>query len=323
MKLATIALLGLLGIPSLCPIALAQSATRQVTLGILEGSATAPDTRLIRALRDLGYQQDRNLTIEFRSANGHNDELPRLAAELVRLKPDVIVGAGTPVLLALKEATPSIQIVMMGSGDPVKYGLVQSLAHPGANITGRSDQTSDLGPKRFQLLKETLPGICCVARLGNPSNPGNASEQTLRDIITKSLDIEIKYIWVATPDQLEQVLAAPLDDRFKALFLTGDAMFVAHRAQIAEAALRRGFATFGPYPNDAQAGFLEAYGENPGKVGTVAAAYVDKILKGAKPADLPIAQPTEFQLVVNLKTAKALGLTIPQSILARADEVIE
>jgi putative tryptophan/tyrosine transport system substrate-binding protein len=323
MKLTGFALLGVLGITGLVPIAVAQPATKQVTLGVLDATGTGPNPAFIKALRDLGYQLGRNLTIEFRSANGHNEELPRLATELVSLKPDVIVATGTAVVSAVKQATGSIPIVMGASGDPVGYGLVQSLAHPGANITGRSDSAGELGPKRMQLVTETLPGICCVARLANPSNPGNVASLLANRSAWASLGIEVKAIEAATPDQLDEVLAAPLDDRFKTLFIAADAMLAAHRVQIAEAALRRGLATFGAFPDDARAGFLEAYGENPANTSAVTAGYVDKILKGAKPADLPVQQPTAFELVVNLKTAKALGLTIPHSIITRADEVIE
>jgi putative ABC transport system substrate-binding protein len=323
MKLGKIVLLGVLGLTALVPIASAQPATKQVTLGVLVPAGTAPSPALIGALRDFGYRQGGNLTIEFRSANGQYGELPRLAAELVSLKPDVIVAGGTPATLAVKQATGSIPIVMSGSGDPVGSGLVQSLARPGANVTGRSDSSAELGPKRLQLVTETLPGLCCVTLLINPANPGNVATLPTRLSAAKSLDIELNVIKAATPDQLDQVLAATLDDRFKALVVAADSLLSAHRVQIAEAALRRGIAVFGPYPDGAQAGFLEAYGENLDNAAHVTAGYVDKILKGAKPADLPVEQPTRFTLVVNLKTAKALGITIPPLILARADEVIE
>ena len=175
MELARIVLLGVLGLTALVPIATAQPATKQVTLGVLYSAGTAPNPALIAALRDFGYRQGGNLTIEFRSANGRNGELPRLAAELVSLKPDVIVASGTPATLAVKQATGSIPIVMSGAGDPVGFGLVQSLAHPDANVTGRSDSSAELGPKLLQLVTETLPGICCVTLLMNPANPGNVA----------------------------------------------------------------------------------------------------------------------------------------------------
>jgi len=269
MKLAGIVLLGVLGITSLVPVTLAQPAIKQVTLGVLDATGTGPSAALIAALRDLGYQEGRNLTIEFRSANGRNEELPRLAAELVSLKPDVIVATGTAVVLAVKQATGSIPIVIGASGDPVGYGLVQGLAHPGANVTGRSDSAGEVGPKRIQLAMETLPGLCCVARLGNPTNPGNVASLLANRSAWASLGIEVKAIEAATPDQLKEVLAAPLDDRFKALLIAPDAMLAAHRVQIAEAALRRGLATFGFFPDDARAGFLEAYGENPANASAV------------------------------------------------------
>jgi putative ABC transport system substrate-binding protein len=324
MKLAGIVLLGILAISSLVPTTAAQPATKQVTLGVLFATGTGPGAALIGALSDLGYEKGRNLTIEFRSADGRNEELPRLAAELVSLKPDLIIARSTPAVLAVKQATSSIPIVMFESGDPVGFGLVESLARPGANVTGRSNSSRELVPKRLQLVTETLPGICCVVILRNPANPGNVAgltPDTTSDV--RSLDIELKVIEAATPDELNHVLATPLDDRFKALFIAADELFGTHQVQIAEAALRRGLPVFGPSPGNARAGFLEAYGENPSNIARAVAVYADKILKGTKPADLPVEQPTKFELVVNLKAAKALRLTIPHSILTRADEVIE
>ena len=272
------------------------------------------------SLRDLDYQ----FKIEFRSAYGRNEELPRLAAELVNLKPDLILALGSPSALALKQATASIPIVIV-SGDPVGYGLVDSLAHPGGNLTGRSDNSAEIGPLRLQLLAETLPGTCCFILLRNPSNPGNvstASSSSSPDVL-KSLGLERKIIEAATPDQLDQVLAGPIEDRFKALVVSADNMFISHRVQIAKAALRLGLPAFGPYPADAEAGFLMGYGVSGDEEARAVAGYIDKILKGAKPADLPVEQPTHYNLVINLKTAKALGITIPQIVFARANEVIE
>jgi ABC-type uncharacterized transport system substrate-binding protein len=221
-KLAKIVLLGVLGLTALVPIASAQQATKQVTLGVLVPAGTNPSPALIGALRDFGYRQGGNLTIEFRSANGQYGELPRLAAELVSLKLDVIVAGGTPATLAVKQATGSIPIVMGSAGDPVGFGLVQSLAHPGANVTGRSDSSGELAPKLLQLVTETLPGICCVTLLMNPANPGNVAALPPRLSAAKSLGIELNVIKTATPDQLDQILAATLDDRFKALVIAAD-----------------------------------------------------------------------------------------------------
>jgi putative ABC transport system substrate-binding protein len=312
-----------LGISSLVPINVAQPETRHVLLGMLQSSWDEPNSSLLKPLQDLGYERGRNLTIEFRSAHGHNEDLPKLAAELVSLKPDVLIATGTAAVRAAKNATSLIPIVMNPSGDPVGNGFAQSFAHPGGNVTGRSDQAADLAAKRLELLQETLPGICCVVRIANSSNPGNVSGSARHLDAAKRLGIESKVIWVATPEQLEEVLAAPLDDRFKALLIAADQMLISQRGQIAKAALRRGLAAFGATPEEAQEGFLEGLGEDYIKGDLIAATYVDKILKGANPGDLPVIQPTEFQLVVNLKTAKALGLTVPQSILARAHEVIE
>lgn len=323
MRIITLGLFAIFTLAGIATTAAAQPAAKQVKVGFLESAGTEPWPAVITALSDLGYQKDRNLTVEYRSADGRNEALPRLAAELVSLKPDVIVAGGTPSVLALKKATTSIPIVMAGSGNPVGDGLVDSLARPGGNVTGRSDGTGELGPLRVQLVAETLPGICCVVNLRNPSNPAHIAGMSNTMNAFEALGMERRVIDASTSDQLDQILASPIEDRFKALIVTADNMFNAHMPQIAEAALRRGLAAFGPHPDDAKAGFLMGYGLNTDEAARSVAGYVDKILKGAKPTDLPVEQPTRFKLVVNLKTAKALAIAIPPLVLNRADEVIE
>ncbi len=328
MKLGSIGLLAVLALATLAAPNAAAQPVKPVTLGILEVArppgSTGPARALVEALRDLGYEESRNLTIEFRSADGRNENLPKLAAELVSLKPDVIVAASTPAVVAVKKATSETPIVMIGVGGPVATGLVQSLARPGGNVTGRSNASGEVAQKRLQLVTEAIPGICCVTMLSNPANPGNVAMLPIMNSAAKSLGIELKMIEAADPGQLEQALAAPLEDRFRtALYLFPDVLFVTRRAEIIESAVRRGLAVFAPFQEDAVAGALMAYGVNIDDEYRAAAVYVDKILKGAKPAELPVEQPTRFKLVINLKTAKALGLTIPPLLLGSADEVIE
>ena len=325
MRFARVILLALAVLVSLsATIAVA----KPVTIGVLEPlgrpGSSSPPPLLITALRNRGFEEGRNLTIVYRSAMGRNEELPRLAAELVSLKPDVIFAWTTPAARAAKAATSTIPIVMAGVGDPVAVGLVPSLARPGGNMTGPSNGAGEVAVKRLQLITETLPGVRGITYLTNPTNPGNAYFIPLRLAAAKSLGIELDIIKIATPDELDQVLGGPLVDRFRtALDLSADALFATRRRQIADAALRLRMSAFGPFRDDAVAGFLMSYGVNAADDYAAAAVYIDRILKGASPADLPIELPTKFHLVINLRTASALGFTIPQAILARANEVIE
>jgi len=331
MKLKKVALVAILGIGILpFQAAAPQPAPKAVTVGALwttvpPGTSEAP-AALVRGLRDLGYQEGQNLTIVFRHGDGTNESLAKLAEELVSLRPDVIIAAATPAALALKKATSTVPIVMISVGNPVEVGLVQSLANPGGNVTGRSNTAGavDINLKRLQLISETIPGICCVTHLINPTNPANVAGTAPMIAEEKTLGIEPKWIEVSDLDRLNQFLATPLDSRFeKALMPTADALFWAHRVEIAEASLRRRIALFGPFREYAEAGALMSYGVDNDEEFRAVAVYVDKIVRGAKPGDLPIEQPTRFRLVVNLKTARAIGLTIPPAVLQRADEVIE
>ena len=278
-----------------------------------------------QSLRDAGYQEGRDVVIEWRSTEGDYDRLPQLAAEIVQSKPDVILAVTTRGARAVKQATSSIPIVMM-VGDPVESGLVASLAHPGGNVTGVSTMgTSDLWAKRLQLLKETIPRLTRVAVLWNPGNPLTPWQaKTMQDLkaAAPSLSLELSFVTVETPVEIGQALTDVRRARAQALCVFADAQLSTYR----EALLRLGSETGLPamyserrFVDD---GGLMSYGANRMDQWRRAAAYVDKILKGAKPGDLPIEQPTTFEFVINLKTAKAIGLAIPQSVLLQANDVI-
>jgi putative ABC transport system substrate-binding protein len=295
------------------------------TIGFLgvAGIASASPA-FIEALGKLGYHEGRNLTILHRAAKDSNAELPALAEELVKLKPAVLVAFGTPPVQALKNATAEIPIVMVGLGDPIGTGLIQSLAHPGGNVTGTANAANELRAKRLQLVVQMLPGIRCLAYLRNPSNQSIMAGENTRKSTGEKLGIDFEVVDVATPEQLADVLAAPLSDRCKtALFLPLDGLFISRRSQIAEFALRQKIALFAPFREDAEAGALMAFSSNIDEQWRLGASYVDLILKGAKPADLPVQQPTKFEMVVNLKTAKVLGVEVPTALLLSADKVIE
>jgi putative ABC transport system substrate-binding protein len=324
-RLVPIAIAGLLGTASL---AVAQPAPGSFTIGMLGPVGAGdggPPPAFIQALRELGYEQGRNLQVLTRAAKTSNAELPALAAELAALKPDVLVAPGTPPSLALKNATTSIPIVALNIGDPVKSGLVQSLAHPGGNVTGTANGSEVWTGKRLQAVTEVLPGLGCVLVLRNPSNPSiaQAAEAVARTAKEK-FGFELRSLAAATGEELDRALTAPLDPNCSsALFLTLDSLFISQRTRIADFALSHRIALFAPFREDAQAGALMSFGVSADDQWRLGAAYVDQILKGAKPSDLPVQLPTKFEIVINLKTAKAIGVTMPQSILAQADGVIE
>jgi putative ABC transport system substrate-binding protein len=300
-----------------------QSARGTFTIGILTG-ITGTSPAFVEALAKLGYQQGKNLTILFRSAKTTNAELPVLAQELVSLKPDVLVAPGTPPALALKSATATTPIVMIGVGDPVATGLVQSLARPGGNITGTANLVEEWSAKRLQGVAQMLPDLRCLIFLRNPANLSITAHDAHRESTGQKLGIDFYVINVSTPEQLDQVLARPLDLRCRgALFLPLDGLFIARRTQIAEYALREKVALFAPFRADAEAGALMTFGFDLDVQWRLGADYVDRILKGARPADLPVQLPVKFETIINLKTAKALGIQVPASLLLSADEVIE
>jgi len=277
-----------------------------------------------QGLRDLGYVEGQNIAIESRWAEGKYDRYPALAADLVRLKVDVIVAQGGAATQAVQQATRTIPIVMSIVLDPVGSGLVPSLARPGGNVTGTSFMGPDLVGKQLQLLKEVVPKVSRVALLRNPANP--ASAQGLRDAeaAARALGVRLQALEARDPQEIDSAFAAMTRERAGALLIFPDPIFGNQRRQIAElAAKRRLPAIHGGLPEYAEAGGLMVYSPNILDLKRRAATYVDKILKGAKPADLPVEQPTKFELVINLKAAKALGLTIPPSLLRRADQIID
>jgi len=276
-----------------------------------------------QGLRELGYVEGRNIAIESRWAEGKYDRYPALAADLVRLKVDVIVPVGGAATQATQQATRTIPIVMSVVIDPVGSGLVASLARPGGNVTGLTIMASDLVGKQLELLKEVVPKVSRVALLWNPDNPGSAPQLRQAEAAARALGVRLQPLEARDPQEIDSAFAAMTRERAGALLILADAIFLNQRRQIAElAAKRRLPAVFGNGEH-AEAGGLMAYSANLLDLERRAATYVDKILKGAKPADLPVEQPSKFELVINLKTAKALGLTIPHSLLLRADEVIQ
>jgi putative ABC transport system substrate-binding protein len=277
-------------------------------------------------LAELGYLEGQTLKLEFRFAEGDIDRLPGLAAELVRLQPSIIVTAGSGATAAAKRATATIPIVMAASLDPVRDGLVQSLPRPGGNVTGLTViSDAELIAKRLQLAKELIPRAARLALVPAPRPLAGAAENWLRDgeAAARSMGFTTQVLEVHDLRRWDEVFAEAARGRADLVYFVEWAPYIAFGRQIAEQALRSQMPTVFGTRVHVEAGGLLSYGTNTGELARRAADYVDKILKGAKPADLPVEQPTKFQLVINMKTAKALGLTIPQSLLVRADEVIE
>ncbi len=309
------------------PPAGAQQTERVPIVGVLATAAASDDPileALRQGLRELGYVEGRNIRIEFRTAQGHADRLPALAEELVQLKVDLIIATSSSVAQAVQHATSTIPIVMVG--DPVGSRLVTNLAHPGGNVTGLSVMTVELSAKRLQLLKEALPRLTRVTVLWNPDTLSTAAQQKIAEDLkaaAHSLSFELSFVSARTPEEIGPAFSAVSRAHAQALLVIESPLFFVHRTTLTNlASMARLPAMYGP-GEFANEGGLMCYGANYGDVYRRSAGYVDKILKGAKPADLPIEQPTRFEFVVNLKTAKALGITIPQSILLRADEVIQ
>jgi len=287
-------------------------------------TGTNPRLEVFRqGLRDLGYVEGRNIAIEYRWAGGRLERLPDLAIELVGLKVDVIVAPTTPMALAAKTATGTIPIVFVTAGDPVGSGLVASLARPGGNVTGLSLLAPELVARQLQLLKEAVPKAFRVAVLSNSTAPYTALMVKETEVAARSLGVRLQLLGVRGADALDGAFSAVIKDRPGALFVLFDPVLFSHRTRIAEFANKQRLPAMYPHREYAESGGLMAYGVDLRDNYRRAATYVNKILKGAKPADLPVEQPTKFELIINLKTAKALGLTIPPSVLARVDEIIE
>ena len=276
-----------------------------------------------KGLRDLSYVEGQNIVIEWRAADDKWDRLPDLAAELVRLQVAVIVTAEGPAALAAKRVTQRVPIVMGQSGDPVALGAVVSLAHPGGNVTGLTTLATDLPGKQVQLLKEAVPKLLRLATLSNPVDPLSAAALRHAETTVRALGLQLQAVEVRDPKEFAEAFSVMTRAGAGGLVVLPDPMFLTQRARIAELAAKNRLPAIYGIPEHAEAGGLMAYAASRSDLFRRAATYVDKILKGAKPADLPVEQPTKFELIINLKTAKALGLTIPPSLLLRADQVIE
>jgi putative ABC transport system substrate-binding protein len=310
----------------------AQQAKKIPRIGIL--LTVSPELPLSRALldafrrglREHGYVEGQNIAIEYRSAQGRVDRFPALAAELARVKVDVIVTGATPAALAAKQVTTSIPIVAGVMADPVGDGLVASLARPGGNVTGLTFLAPGLVAKRLQLLKEAVPRVSRVAALWHP---GSFGEHTMRETLNETegaaqtLGVQLQLLEANSPSDFDKAFSAMTRNRASALIVFPSPMFYNEHRRLVDLAAKHRLPAVYAFREAVDAGGLMAYGANIPELFGRAATYVDKILNGAKPGDLPVEQPTKFELVINMKTAKALGLTIPQSLLLRADEVIQ
>jgi putative ABC transport system substrate-binding protein len=320
-----VAAAGLLALPL---AAAAQPTGRVRRIGML-GSGTlvvaGPLIETVRqGLRELGWVEGQNITIDFRFADGRFDRLPELAAELVGLQPDLIISVPTAATMAAAKATKSIPVVMFGVGDPVALGLVASLARPGGNVTGLSSGVSpQIIGKQLQLLKQTLPKISRVAVLSNPANAGHASFTANAKPSAESLGLQLQLLQARGADEFDGAFAAMGKGRAEAVLVLGDPMFADHNPRLADLAARQRLPTMHLLRGAVPAGALMSYGPDLPDQHRRVAVFVDKILRGAKPAELAVEQPTKFTLAVNLKTARELGITLPQVVLLQADEVIQ
>ena len=305
----------------------AQQPARIPRVGVVVSGLPSAFASRVEALRqglhNLGYLEGRNIVFEYRYAEGKMDRLPDLFAELVQLKVDVIVTHGTPGPLAAKQATSTIPIVMGNVADPVAAGIVTSLARPGGNITGLSAHAPEITAKGLELLREAFPGATRIAVLSNPVNPAHGPMLKETEAAARVLGMDLQIVQAREPRDLDGAFSAIATKRADALIVFDDQLFVSTQTRIAKLAADGRLPTIFSQPENVEAGGLMSYGVRLADLWRRAAAYVDKILKGAKPADLPVEQPTKFELVINLKTAKALGLAIPPALLLRADQVIE
>lgn len=304
----------------------AQQSKSTARLGFLASSSAERDKRRVeafhRGLQELGWVDGRNISIEQRFAAGQFDKLPVLAAELIRLNPDVLVVSGAPAAHAAKNATRAIPIVMTNAADPVGTGLVASLARPGGNVTGLSDFNAGVVVKRLEILKEMVPSAVRVAVLFNPGNPTNPLQLKLIQEAAPALGVRLFSLEVRRTDDIERAFA-PMKDSPDALMILGDPLLGSQARRILDLTMKNRLPSTYGNREWSDIGGLMSYGPSFEELFRRAATYVDKILKGARPGDLPIEQPTTFELVINMKAATALGLTIPQSLLLRADQVIK
>jgi putative ABC transport system substrate-binding protein len=305
----------------------AQPPATMARIGVLHGDALTPERAhrqqaFQQGLHDLGWVAGHNIAIAYRYAEGKFDRLPDLAAELVRLNVQVLVVDGTAGAAAAKHVTQTVPIVMLHGTDPVEGGVVASLARPGGNITGLASPSSEFPGKQLQLLQEVVPKLSRVAVLWNPPLPAHALSLTALERIARAVDIEVQPVAVHSPDDFEGAFAAMHAGQAEALIIFASALHSLHFRRLADLARTSRLPAMARDRQFAEGGLLMAYGQSPRETFLRAATYVDKILKGAKPADLPVEQPMKFELVINLKTAKALGITLPPSLLLLADEVI-
>ena len=307
--------------------AAAQQPAKIPRIGYLGGIFPSSNPDRIEAfrqgLRELGYVEEKNIVIEWRHHEGKLDRLPALAAELVRLKVDIITTVGPPATRAAKGATATIPIVMTQDPDPVGNGFVASLARPGGNITGLSTLAPDLSGKQLELLKEIVPKLSRVAVLGDSNFPGNAEARREAELAAGAFKVQLQYLDVRSHDDIEALFRAASKERPDAILLLSSSLVFSQRTNIAQLASKMRLPVMYYAAEFVEDGGLMCYAASRADSFRRAATYVDKILKGAKPADLPVEQPMKFELVINLKTAKQMGLTIPQSVLYRADRVIK
>jgi len=305
----------------------AQQTKKPPRIGYLTASTPAaqlPSSKALReGLRELGYIEGQNIAIEFRYAEEKPERLPILAAELVRLKVEVIVTGGPTATRTAKEATNTVPVVMSQDNDPVGNGFVVSLARPGGNITGLATLSPELSGKRLELLKEIVPKLNRVAVLGTSTNPGNAQGLKETELAAKAFRVQLQYLDVRDHKDIEIAFREASRERADAVLVLGGPVVLPQRTKVAELAVKNRLPAIYNRPEFVEAGGLVSYSASYTDMSRRAATYVDKILKGAKPADLPVEQPTKFEFVINLKAAKQIGLTIPPNVLARADKVIK
>ena len=297
-----------------------QGTARMPRIGFLAGG---PREDFVRGLRDHGYEPGRNIHIESRFSEGRSERYPELAAELVDLQPDVLVAIGGAAGLAAKQATGTIPIVAAAVPDPVESGLVASLARPGGNVTGVSTLGGDTDMKRMERLKEVVPAASRVAVLANPGGPATGPRLANFEAAAQALGQQVRLVPVRSPDDLAGAFRAAVDLGADALLVPSGPLAISYPARVVELAAQHRLPDFYEHREATDAGGLATFGPDYAEIHRRAATYVDKILKGAKPADLPVEQPTTFDFVINLKTAQGLGLTIPQKVLAQATEIIE
>jgi len=278
---------------------------------------------LTRAMLDLGYTRGKQFVVVERLADGRNERLPELAAELVKLKVDLILASSTNAVAAAQAATTTIPIVFESVGDPVRAGFADSLAHPGHNITGLANFSADLAPRRFQLLKQMVPSLTRVAVLVNSTNPYYATQVPKTQAVAEQLGLRAQIVSASSPEEMEPAFLAFASQHAQAVFVSPDAYLWVQRQRIAELALKYGLPSMYPFAECVEVGGLMSYGVDYLNGIRVVASYVDRILKGAKPGELPIEQPTRVDLVINRRTADTLKLTIPQVLLLQAEKVIE